>query len=435
MASQEEIDQQQERLSLHRRNLAYYLSQQTQLGPAQTPVGTVNGIRDERANIKRIKGILRGWGQTVGDHPDDEAPAPQAAPTPQAEATSAKPAQPANEATKTTPKRSSRRKDQYIYDVFISYSSKDREWARGWLLPRLEAAGLRVCIDYRDFEIGLPILVNIEQAIEQSRRVLLILTPNWLQSQWTDFEALLIQTDNPSARQRRMQPLILQPCQPPARLALLTAADFTKPEEWEWELSRLIKSLSQTQDASAPPKPPNTGPRDAAPATASTKQLPTTQIGRDQANVQNSPGAITGGVGGSVEQNFGAQNTTNAGTVVYIQGGNFQGANLGIGNMVAGNLTMNANPSKDEFLAALRQLKDELAKANDLPPDEAADLKTNLNDAIEAAERTQPNKERAVRKLTAMKELVDGLKDNVGSALALGHLIGQIVQAAQRLVF
>ena len=50
-------------------------------------------------------------------------------------------------------------------------------------------------------------------------------------------------------------------------------------------------------------------------------------------------------------------------------------------------------------------------------------------------ERPQPNKDRMVKKLIAMQEIIDGLKDNVGSALVLGHLIGQVVQAAQGLLF
>ncbi len=30
----------------------------------------------------------------------------------------------------------------FLYDVFISYSSQDKEWVRKVLLPRLEKAGL-----------------------------------------------------------------------------------------------------------------------------------------------------------------------------------------------------------------------------------------------------------------------------------------------------
>ena len=57
----------------------------------------------------------------------------------------------------------------YKYDVFISYSRADWEWVWNKLVPRLEQTGLRVCIDDRNFIIGLPILKNIEQAVENSQ--------------------------------------------------------------------------------------------------------------------------------------------------------------------------------------------------------------------------------------------------------------------------
>ena len=44
----------------------------------------------------------------------------------------------------------------FTYDAFISYNSKDEAWVRGEMLPRLEKANLRVCIDYQDFEPGAP---------------------------------------------------------------------------------------------------------------------------------------------------------------------------------------------------------------------------------------------------------------------------------------
>jgi hypothetical protein len=105
----------------------------------------------------------------------------------------------------------------YDYDVFISYSHRDEEWVQGWLLPRLERAGLRVCIDVRDFPVGLPVLINMEQAVERSRRTLLVLTPDWAAGEWTSFEALMVQTEDPAGRARRMLPLMLKDCQlPPA---------------------------------------------------------------------------------------------------------------------------------------------------------------------------------------------------------------------------
>ena len=130
------------------------------------------------------------------------------------------------------------------YDVFISYNHQDSQWVREWLLPRLEGANLRVCIDFRDFEIGVPSLVNMERAVELSRKTILILTPNWVQSEWTNFEALMIQTQDPIGLRRRILPLMLEECEPPKRLSIFTYADFMCSENWETELSRMLVQIA-----------------------------------------------------------------------------------------------------------------------------------------------------------------------------------------------
>ena len=117
---------------------------------------------------------------------------------------------------------------QYLYDVFISYSHVDRTWVWRSLLPRLEKAGLKVCIDDRDFEYGVPSLINMERAVDNSRRTLIVLTPNWVSSAWTDFESLLVATQDPAARHGRLLPLKLTDCEPPPRIAMLSYADFSE---------------------------------------------------------------------------------------------------------------------------------------------------------------------------------------------------------------
>jgi TIR domain len=129
------------------------------------------------------------------------------------------------------------------YDVFISFSHADATWVREWLQPRLEAAGLRVCIDWRDFDVGVPSLENMERAVNHSRHTLLVLTPAWVASEWTAFEELLTQTTDPAARRRRLIPLLLQPCRPPRRIAMLTYADFTRRDAWDVELPRVIAAV------------------------------------------------------------------------------------------------------------------------------------------------------------------------------------------------
>jgi hypothetical protein len=50
----------------------------------------------------------------------------------------------------------------FTYDVFISCSHADKDWVCTTLLPRLEQAGLRVCIDYCHFVPGRPALFNVQ---------------------------------------------------------------------------------------------------------------------------------------------------------------------------------------------------------------------------------------------------------------------------------
>ena len=59
------------------------------------------------------------------------------------------------------------------FDVFVSYSHKDKDWVRNWLLPKLKKAGVSYCIDDDHFDIGVAALINMERAVEQSRKALL----------------------------------------------------------------------------------------------------------------------------------------------------------------------------------------------------------------------------------------------------------------------
>lgn len=131
----------------------------------------------------------------------------------------------------------------FRYDAFISYSHKDKEWVRDTLLPRLECEGLRISIDHRDFAVGVPSLVNMEDAVKYSRKTLLILTPNWITSEWTKFEGLLIQTDDPSGHRRRILPLMVLACSLPDRLKIFTYLDMTNPAEFDSQARRLVNAI------------------------------------------------------------------------------------------------------------------------------------------------------------------------------------------------
>jgi len=140
---------------------------------------------------------------------------------------------------------------QFDYDVFISYSHKDEHWVHEWLLPRLKAAGLRTCIDIEDFEVGAPSVTEMERAVIQSAKTLLVLTPEYLASEWTEFENILVQTLDPAAHRRRVLPLLLKDCERPPRIAMLTYADFRAESRREPELERVVAAITGERTASA----------------------------------------------------------------------------------------------------------------------------------------------------------------------------------------
>ncbi|RLD03962.1 MAG: hypothetical protein DRI56_11790 [Chloroflexota bacterium] len=149
---------------------------------------------------------------------------------------------------------------KYKYDVFISYSHKDENWVVGTLLPRLEKEGLVVCIDSRDFKPGVPSIVNMENAAEESRHTVLVLTPNWTNSEWTDFETILVQTDDPAGRRQKMIPLMLEQCNLPKRVKPLTYIDFTRLDRQDIAWWQLFNSLGVDLPGHAPSLTPTSNP-------------------------------------------------------------------------------------------------------------------------------------------------------------------------------
>ena len=71
-----------------------------------------------------------------------------------------------------------------IYDAFVSYSGSDYKWVMDTLQVRLENHDppFKLCIDQRDFEIGAPILENILNGINQSKRMIVVLSRNFIKS-------------------------------------------------------------------------------------------------------------------------------------------------------------------------------------------------------------------------------------------------------------
>ena len=135
------------------------------------------------------------------------------------------------------------KRQRFRYDAFMSYSHHNKDWVRGWFVQQLKDAGLKICIDYENFEPGAPSIMEMERAVLQSRKTVLVLTPEYLQSEWAEFENILVQTLDPAAHRGRLVPVLLAPCDLPLRLEILTYVDFTSAQAQADNISRVVTSI------------------------------------------------------------------------------------------------------------------------------------------------------------------------------------------------
>lgn len=238
MPSQETIKGQLTLLDTYRKRLVITINQQARMGN-MAPAYMQLEIDEARAQIAKIKAYLRQNSIAVDDAPEDEDRNVAELPAPQL------PARP-----DPLPAAQVSADQSASADVFVSYHPADKAWVRGELLPRLDRAGLRYIVDFRDFAIGAPKIINIENAVERSRHTLIVLTPDWLASDWNSFQGLLAQSTDPSSVEHKLLPLILKPARLPARIAYLEAIDLTDPSEQAFQIDRLIQSLVRSRNDS-----------------------------------------------------------------------------------------------------------------------------------------------------------------------------------------
>ncbi len=136
--------------------------------------------------------------------------------------------------------------DSYTYDVFVSYVSADQAWVQRELLPRLAAAGLRYTIS--DLSAGLTPahLEHTEILIRASRRLIAILSTDYLADPKAKFENMIAQTLDFQEMTLRVLPLIATPFEHarlPTRLAMLAIADLTDPTKRERRFGELVDVL------------------------------------------------------------------------------------------------------------------------------------------------------------------------------------------------
>src|SRR5215210_5922173 len=84
--------------------------------------------------------------------------------------------------------------ETYTYDVFISFVGGDQAWVQRELLPRLSAAGLRYTASNPLAGITSADLGYTETLIRESRRLIAVLSNEYLADGMAKFEHMIAQT-------------------------------------------------------------------------------------------------------------------------------------------------------------------------------------------------------------------------------------------------
>ncbi|XP_035682949.1 tetratricopeptide repeat protein 22-like [Branchiostoma floridae] len=130
----------------------------------------------------------------------------------------------------------------FDYDFFVIHSAKDAEWVNYTLLSKLEGEHyLKGCIADRDFQLGKYVLDNITAAIKKSAKVLIIITPDLVQSKWCKHEMKEALHAKVEEGTESVIPILLMDCEVPNELKNITYLDARKHFDWE----HLLRDIQQ----------------------------------------------------------------------------------------------------------------------------------------------------------------------------------------------
>lgn len=131
-------------------------------------------------------------------------------------------------------------------DIFLSHNRADKPWTKR-LASAIEAhrpgPPLTVFFDEWDIPYGADIPLELEQGLQNSRYVGLVLSPESLASDWAVLERSTAIFRDPAARQRSLIPLMRRACNIPDMLARIKYIDFRRDQDFDDALATLVAIL------------------------------------------------------------------------------------------------------------------------------------------------------------------------------------------------
>jgi len=136
------------------------------------------------------------------------------------------------------------------YDAYISFSSEEAEFAEK-LSQCLQERGVKVLVDKSSVAVGDSVVETVEKIVEQSRYILVLMSPAYFESPWAQQEWQIAMAYESEHGQVKVIPILYEDCDIPLLLSAKTAADFRDRPVLEQEFLELITAINP-EDASSP---------------------------------------------------------------------------------------------------------------------------------------------------------------------------------------
>jgi len=117
-------------------------------------------------------------------------------------------------------------------DVFVSYHRADRDWAE-WIAWTLEDADYAVKVQAWDIRPGHNFVLEMQDAASRARHTLAVLSPSFLDSEFTQSEWAAAFARDPRGKKRTLIPIRVEPCDVESLLAPIVYADLVGLDEQE----------------------------------------------------------------------------------------------------------------------------------------------------------------------------------------------------------
>ncbi|XP_068669856.1 roundabout homolog 2-like [Montipora foliosa] len=139
---------------------------------------------------------------------------------------------------------------EFIYDVFVTFSTKDHQWVANKLIPFLERQRINYCIHSRDFELGRPLVDNMAESVYSSRKVLAVMSKNYMESKFCRGELEMALHRSKTGRDGSLLVVTIDGIKKkkmPKALRESTFVDYHSDTGNSWE-KKLMRFLGQTEE-------------------------------------------------------------------------------------------------------------------------------------------------------------------------------------------